>query len=373
MTHQQLCQSIQQIREGIQREQSCLDSRLETIQTEIDAAFGPMRGMLLHEKRQIEARLEALNDSTRRMKMETHFSSVNTQVQSGRSQRERESIVAELHTHGDSVSTNMEICDCHSELVVGEFGETMCPECGAMQSTVDEKVESMVEPSFYHYKNERYAAVVLNRITGEPSHPGIPEYVVQAVVRELVEKQGVRNASDITVGDIGDALNNISADVDGKTIRLRKYFKDRTEVWAKVVNQPPPLLVPRMSREIIKLFANVVNQGNLEAHHQTTASEKEREEQRTNFQGYQYYLRAAIQTYMHMPDVSDADKHSLARLGELDVFMERTGKTSTKTHLQNARYEKAWIAAVKHLYPALNFTSAHLKWPPPASRKRKHA
>ena len=78
----------------------------------------------------------------------------------------------------------------------------MCPECGAMQSTVDEKVESMVEPSFYHYKNERYAAVVLNRITGEPSHPGIPEYVVQAVVRELVEKQGVRNASDITVGDM---------------------------------------------------------------------------------------------------------------------------------------------------------------------------
>ena len=41
-------------------------------------------------------------------------------------------------------------------------------------------------------------------------------------------------------------------------------------------------------------------------------------------------------TYMHMPDVSDADKHSLARLGELDVFMERTGKRllkhTCKTH-----------------------------------------
>ena len=368
MTHRQLSDSIAQIREEIQTEQKCLDSRLAAIQTEIGTAVGPLRGLLLQERRQIEARLCTLNDSSRRMKMETHFSAVNTQVKwvarsvSG-------DIVAELSATGDTVSDVL--CDCGEPQ--GDFGETMCPECGAMQSTVDEKVESMVEPSFYHYKNERYAAVVLNRITGEPSHPGIPEYVVQAVVKELVEKQGVRNASDITVGDIGDALNNISADVDGKTIRLRKYFKDRTEVWAKVVNQPPPLLVPRMSREIIKLFANVVNQGNLEAHHQTTASEKEREEHRTNFQGYQYYLRAAIQTYMHMPDVSDADKRSLARLGELDVFMERTGKTSTKTHLQNARYEKAWIAAVKHLYPALNFSSAHLKWPPPASRKRKHA
>lgn len=371
MTHRQLSDSIAQIREEIQTEQKCLDSRLAAIQTEIGTAVGPLRGLLLQERRQIEARLCTLNDSSRRMKMETHFSAVNTQVQSGRTQRERESIVAELSATGDTVSDVL--CDCGVESVVGDFGETMCPECGVMQSTVDEKVESTVEPSFYHYKNERYAAVVLDRITGEQSHPGIPEYVLQAVVKELVEKQCVRDSGSVTVGDIGEVLNNISADVDGKTIRLRKYFKDRTEVWSRVVNQPPPLLVPRVSREIIKLFANVVNQGNLEEHHNQTASEKEREEQRTNFQGYQYYLRAAIQTYMHMPDVSDADKHSLARLGELDVFMERSGKTTTKTHLQNARYEKAWLTALKHLYPSQSFTSAHLKWPPPASRKRKHA
>jgi hypothetical protein len=393
MSHQD---TIQRIRLNHQEEKERIAAQLTSFQLQIAQARGPARGLLVFQCKNMEEELRTLENRDRIMRMETHFNQLNTDMQMRGSMREREILMSNLT--GETCAPDAEkLCSCGVDTVCGDYGEIMCPTCGAMWRTVDEKVESMVEPSFYHYKHERYAQVVLNRITGETTtsngeRTAVPEHVIAAVVHELVNVQGIRDKMTVTVGQVGKILNactttvtagrgaqagthppSAALDVAEKTIRLRKYLKDRTEIWGRCVNRPAPVLVPRVSREVIKLFASVVNRGNLEENHNLTASEKEREEQRQNFQGYQFYLRAAIQTYIFMLEQNDGNKmdiSSLARLGGLDVFMEDVAVDTSAVHARNARYEKAWVSSINALFPEIGFTRHNLVWPHSKKRKR---
>ena len=326
-----------------------------------------MRNLHAQRLRDAEAELERHRCPARCMRIENIVCEYTSGINKRHTLRERERHIKQLNEEEAEEGVPEAACGCNAPVCMGEAGDVVCTECGCSAPSLDVVTESQsTETQLYHYKHKRYAASVLETLTGSKRDGLVPDKVVQAVMDHLIKIEQVRAVDQVTVGMIGVALDNVTiVDAAGKQVRGRKYLKNRTEIFCTVTGQPPPVLVPRVMDAVIGLFGAVV-QGPystwLERKHVNSDTTP-----RHNFQAYQSFLKNAVQTEIFrltQEDPLHMDVDSLRLLGTLDVFMD---SACPSMHLPE--HDLAWTWCIQQLYPDLGFTKDCLAWP--QARKRK--
>lgn len=360
---------IIEMRQRNQVQQQKLEERVHRLRTYPPHPHHAVRHLQIQQLREAEAELERHKSPERCMRIENIVCEYTSGMNNRHTLRERERHIRVLNCdEPDEPSTDAQ-CGCNAPVCVGEAGDVVCTECGCSAPSLDVVTESQsTETQLYHYKHKRYAASVLETLTGSKRDGLVPDKVVQAVMDHLIKIDQVRSVDEVTVGMIGVALDNVSiVDAAGKQVRGRKYLKNRTEIFCTVTGKRPPVLVPRVMDAVIGLFGAVV-QGPyatwLERKHMNSDATP-----RHNFQAYQSFLKNAVQTEIFrltQENPMHLDVDSLRLLGTLDVFMD---SACPSMHL--AEHDLAWTWCIQQLYPDLGFTKDSLTWPQVRKRKSR--
>lgn len=360
------------MRESERTSAAAAKERLELLEARPLPPQGPMRNLHLRMCEQARAALARFQDANRSIRIESIVCEYTQSASLRNTARERQRLAQQLQADVDGTGVlapdDTTACKCGVQLCMSEAGDLLCPSCGVCAPSLDVTSESQsTESQMYHYKHRRYAYSVLETLCGGKREASLPSWVIDAVIRHLLEIHQVRRVEDVTVGMVGLALDFVShTDAAGKQVRGRKFLKNRTDLWCRITGNAPPVLVPRLMDGIINLFGAVVQGPYVQWVEQKISTEEA--VAKHNFQAYQSFLKNAIITElfrMRKESAEHVDIPPLEKIGQLDIFMDQA---CPSTH--PPEHDAAWVWCIQSLHPELHLSLADLKWNLPKKRKR---
>ena len=154
-----------------------------------------------------------------------------------------------------------------------------CKQCGYSVSFLDATSSStsfddVIEFSQYSYKRVNHYSGWLTLVQGKEAHQ-VSDDILQAVMKDLYERQHVRVATDITQKRVRDAL---------RKLRLRKAYDHVAQVTARLSGVRPPRIPPETEETLRNMFLQM-----------QPAFQRHAPRTRTNFLSYSYVLYRCFQ------------------------------------------------------------------------------
>jgi hypothetical protein len=171
-------------------------------------------------------------------------------------------------------------CEAGPKLLLCAARSVMsCSACGYSVTYLDAtststSFDEMIEFSQYSYKRVNHYSMHLALVQGKESHR-VPDDILQAVMADLYERAGVREAGEINAKLVRGSLRHL---------RLRKAYDHVTQITSRLSGRRPPRLPPEVEDKLRNLFLQM--QPAFARHAPTT---------RTNFLSYSYVLYRSFQ------------------------------------------------------------------------------
>ena len=154
-----------------------------------------------------------------------------------------------------------------------------CPECGYSITYLDATSSStafdeITDYAQYSYKRVNHYLQHLSLVQGKEAYR-VSDEVLNAVMKHLVDQQGVQRATDVTAPRVRTAL---------RALRLRKAYDHVAQVTMRISGIPAPSVSPEMEARMKNMFLQM--QPSFARHAPSS---------RTNFLSYSYVLYRSFQ------------------------------------------------------------------------------
>ena len=154
-----------------------------------------------------------------------------------------------------------------------------CSTCGYSVAYLDATSSStsfddIVEFSQYSYKRVNHYIMWLALVQGKETHR-VPDDILEAVMKDLYERQKIRNPIDITQKRVRDSL---------RRLRLRKAYDHVAQVTSRLSGVRPPRITPETEEQLKNMFLQM-----------QPAFQRNAPKSRTNFLSYSYVLYRCFQ------------------------------------------------------------------------------
>jgi hypothetical protein len=154
-----------------------------------------------------------------------------------------------------------------------------CPTCGYAVTYVDATssctaFDEIVEFSQYSYKRVNHYSMHLTLVQGKEAHQ-VPDTLLDAVMRDLYDRQRVRSVDEITAKRVREAL---------RKQRLRKGYDHVAQITARLTGKRAPRIPRHVEDQLKTLFLTFL-----------PAFQRHAPESRSNFLSYSYVLYRSFQ------------------------------------------------------------------------------
>lgn len=154
-----------------------------------------------------------------------------------------------------------------------------CPECGYSMAYLDAtsastSFEDVVEFSQYSYKRVNHYIMWLALVQGKEAHR-VPDDVLEAVMKDLYERQHIRKVEEITQKRVRETL---------RRLRLRKAYDHVVQITSRLTGIRPAKISPETEKQLKNMFLQM-----------QPAFQRNAPKTRTNFLSYSYVLYRCFQ------------------------------------------------------------------------------
>lgn len=179
-----------------------------------------------------------------------------------------------------AMATRDECPKCNVKLLLTSSRSIMsCPSCGYCVTYLDAtststSFDEVVEYSQYSYKRVNHYLMWLALVQGKEAHQ-VPDDILASVTEDLIGRQNVRQASDVTQKRVRESL---------RRLKLRKAYDHVAQITARISG----IRAPRVSRSVEEQLKNMFLQ-------MQSAFQRHAPKTRTNFLSYSYVLYRCFQ------------------------------------------------------------------------------
>ena len=154
-----------------------------------------------------------------------------------------------------------------------------CPQCGYSVTYLDATSSStafddVIDYSSYSYKKVNHFSQYLAHVQSREVHR-VPDDILEAVMKDLYERQNIRRLEDITAKRVRDTL---------RKLKLRKAYDHVAQVTARISGAKPLRIPPATEEQLKNMFLQM-----------QSAFQRHAPKTRTNFLSYPYVLYRCFQ------------------------------------------------------------------------------
>ena len=171
-------------------------------------------------------------------------------------------------------------CEHHTKLLLNTAKSIMsCPTCGYSATYLDATSSStsfddVIDYSAYSYKKINHFVSWTQHVQAREVHR-VPDDILEAVMKDLYERQNIRNLEDITQKRVRDTL---------RKLRLRKAYDHVAQVTSRISGAKPLRIPAAVEDQLRNMFLQM-----------QSAFQRHAPKTRTNFLSYPYVLYRCFQ------------------------------------------------------------------------------